>query len=421
MNLERQEQARLHLARAAASFKAGLTGTAAEHLRLSLGFDPGSAEARLLEARIELERQDPEAALRALDAHDLYHPTGGVLPAVRHLRAQALAGVGKLELALRLAAELSREFVDDVRPHRLASELAIRLGVPAKAAEHLRHVVRLNPGDAHARRTLAELLAPDQPQQAIDLLESLHDQPSARLRRARLLRRVGREREALEQLESLATESPESRPVWLELGTLADEMGATALALRSLDRATRLGTDRRSQVAAALTLMHAGELARAGARWWRQARAGEAGIESWAGLLVCALAMGRTALAQRVHAFIEVHSSKAERRRAVAGLWPHAACGLAVRAAIEGRSESSSREASPLSRLLREAHRTLAQHAAEHPRRADAHYHAAVCAGALGEREASLRLVRTALSLNPNYSAATRLAEQLEPPTRRAA
>ncbi len=164
----------------------------------------------------------------------------------------------------------------------------------------------------------------------------------------------------------------------------------------------------------ALSHMHAGRFVEAGRCWWRAVRCCPDNPRAWAGLLVCALACDRTALAARAGHILDLHRSKSERRAAIADLWPHAAGGIVIRKNAPDRARSAIQADSPLHDLLVTAIQKLKSHAQSKPERADTHYHLATCCEALEDVDAANRSVRTALQINPTSAAASDLARRLQ-------
>lgn len=416
MNLSAQQMARAAFDRALVALDAGLLDIAHAHLSSALALQPDLREARLAQAQLALERARPREALDALDAHDHYHPDARQQPIVRMLRAEALCKAGLTDLAHQAVQELAHDFPDDHRPHRMLAGLALSRGEITACAQALGQVLRLCPYDASARRALAALAGADQPQRSIELLWADPGDaadPAIRLRIARLLRAVSRDREAQELFDELLAERPEDAELWLEAGALADDVGAWAQAVSRLERAVKLGGGRGAEAALACTHMHAGRFAQAGYIWWRLAHRRIADLEAWVGLFVCAVAGGKLRLARRVREVLSVHSSRRERRTFLPRMWQRAAVGLAVLDAAAGRTAHPVREDAPLQRLLTQARQTLEAEARQHPRRADVKYHLAVCAEALGDQAGAAAAVSEALAINAHYAAAARLAARL--------
>jgi tetratricopeptide (TPR) repeat protein len=363
---------------------------------------PGDLEARLIEARIQLARRRPRASLDALNALELHDDARRGRPDVAMLRLDALAAAGEYSLALKLASRLADRFPDDDRAHRAKAHAALQLNHVDEAADALREVVRLCPNDRAASDTLASLVAAHRPDEAIDLLQR-HRDPLQRRQVARWMVRAGRWRDARELYRELLRDQPDDEVLCDEAGRLADACGDDDEAMHLL----------RDTAALAEAHMHAGRLAEAGRCWWRLVRRAHADVRAWTGLLICAVETGHERAARFAARHLDVHASRHERQHAMAGLWPHAACGLAVARAMRATDEHAISPPSPLQTMLRKATATLDRQTRRHPRRADAHYHLAVCRAALHESGAAERAVSEALRLNPNYAAASHLAVRL--------
>ena len=425
-NLNQQTQAQHHLDRALAALEADLPDQALTRLEACLKIDPGNLSARLAQARAALAVNRPRQALSALDCADLYHPDRHNAPEQALLRAQTLTRCHLDEMAGRQLHDLIGQFPDDVRPRRMLAQLDLRGGMLDEAIEQMRHVVRLEPGNAASRRTLAELLQDRDPQASIDLLQQLDPEganPVTQLLTARLCHQADRLRDAQEIYHALLRARPEDATVWLEAGKLADALGDDAVAIARLERAAALSRGGRSAALTALALahMHAGRTAVAGRCWWRLARSQGHQLQAWAGLMVCALACRRPALAEKASRILSRHWSAAERSAAVARLWPHGAGGTVIRRTIGADASSPAEADSPLDGLLAGAVDTFVRHLEQYPGRADANYHMARCRHALGEAPGARRAVLAALARNPRYDAARQLADELDAPSAQAA
>src|SRR5690606_24120754 len=126
MNLDRTQSARELFDRAAAALDAAQLSEANAMIRLAIRRDPDDAEARLLDARIQLRRNLPEFALVALDARDQLDPEGAHDPEVALLRAEALSAALFDDLAEKLLRELIVTMPHDPRPHRMLAGLYMK-------------------------------------------------------------------------------------------------------------------------------------------------------------------------------------------------------------------------------------------------------------------------------------------------------
>lgn len=428
MTLQPQINLQKWLDQAESSLETGMLTQASHAIRQALSLAPQSDIARLLQARIELAFNRPEAALTALDAHDLNHPAHRDKPELTLLRAQALCRAGHTQLAQELLSKMTASFPDDVRPHKLIASVYLMLEQPGKAQYHLQEVLRLSPSDEISRRTFAELLAAESPQDSAAMFETMLTAATApelvSLRMARLYHQVGRDRDAEEIYRQLLACQPDDASLWLEAAQLADEMGATDLATHRLKRAGELmGHDARPVLAArAMTLMRSGHLASAGRLWWRLQRQCKSDLESAGGLLVCALALGRGRIVRAVHRELAIHASRLERRKTVMRLWTQAAGGMVIARALNHPLRTTHIEQGALlSPLLKRSIAKLADHAEQHSNRADAQYHLAVCQNASGDAVSAGKSVIKALDINPRYIAAAQLYAKLEAHKRTAA
>lgn len=198
--------------------------------------------------------------------------------------------------------------------------------------------------------------------------------------------------------------------VWIDAGRLSDEMGRMGEAEARLRHAAALPDGDEARVALALTTMHRGAFAEAAGLWRRLARMPRHEAQAWAGLAVCAHLAGHPRVVRRCEKKLDAVASRQERRRLLAEMWVHGAgSDVEVRRAGNGPTGRPS----PLTLLLRESSRTLRRHAARHAERADAHYHLAVCAEALDEREHARAAVTRAVKINPRYTAALALRARI--------
>ena len=428
MTLSRLENARRELDQARAALSAGLADLAAAHIKASLEHCPDLAAARLTEARLCLLRDQPWRALAALDCLDLYHPQQRDQPQTQFLRAEALIRAGCDQPAADLLARLCEQYPDDVRAHRLAGGLDLKLGRIETAINHLRRVQHLEPSDQASRRLLTELLSQRDPQGAIDVLStpgqpaSDQDAGATRLAVARLCRRAGRERDAEELYAALLREEGGDPSLWTEAGVLADDLGDDRLAVARLECALKSAPSPSPQALAALARahQHAGRTGPAVRCWFRAARLHDTGasvpaadsLEARAGLLVGALEAGRDRLLRRAQKDLAGHSSPQERRRLLALHWCHTALGRVIRNQHAARALP---QQGPLAGLLGKSIQTLRTHAGQFPRRCDTQYHLALCLEAAQDYGGARQAVDAALQINAHYAAAQRLAARLNP------
>lgn len=428
MTLQPQINLQNWLDKAQSALETGMLAQASQAVQQALSLAPQSDKARLLQARIELAFNRPERALTALDAHDLNHPAHRDKPELTLLRAESLCRAGHTQLAQELLQKMAANFPDDVRPHKLIASVYLILEQPAKAQYHLQQVLRLAPSDDISRRTLAQLLAAESPQAGAAMFETMLAAATApqlvSLRMARLYHQAGRDRDAEEVYRQLLALEPDDAPLWLEAGQLAEEMGATDLAILRMKHAGKLmGNNARPVLAArALTLMRSGHLASAGRLWWRLLRQCNSDLESAGGLLVCSLALGRSKIVRKVHRGLAIHASRLERRKTVMRLWTQAAGGMVIARTLNHAMRTPDTEQGTLlNPLLKRSIAKLANHAREHSDRADAQYHLAVCQNASGDAQNASSSIIKALDINPRYIAAAQLFAKLESHKRTAA
>lgn len=411
MNADAHEQAGRLLECARLAYDACLYDTALARLRQALTLVPALAEARLWQARVLLRQSKPRLALAALDAYDLYAPDHRQAYDVARLRIEALAGAGQLELALAEARRLIDRWPEDTTLHRIAAGLAWQLDETASASASLQRVRALEPADSTTGRLLSQLHEASNPQQG---LAWLSDQPADAtdvgllLRSARLCRRAGRFRDAEARYQTLLAQHPEQTVIWSEAGQVADELGESRRAIDRLSEAIRLNGPGMAETwrRLALARLHAGQPEAAAWAWWRRTRLSPGEASAWAGLVVAAHAADRPKLIRQAKRRLAECAERADRQQALAVAWHHLAATRAGRA-TPGAAPS------PLRGLLQRADRVLQTAAAEHPGRADAHYHHARCLKTLGSRARATVAVDQALAINPKYRDALELKATL--------
>lgn len=411
------------IAQAHSALRARLPRLAQQHLRAALASDPSSREARLLMARVCLALDDPKSAMDSLNALDLYDPEHRDEPERRFARIEALARLSMDDVAITELRRVAGEYPDDPRPRRLLAVVQERLGQIGEAVRSLREAVRLEPTDNALRVTLAKLAEYHAPDTAIDALAPAAQDTGSRHWLARLLRRVGRLRESVEMYDALCATAEGDQTLLHEAGVVHAEQGDTRGAVARLTAVIEAsgGKDTAAMMALARVQMHAGQFPAAGRLWWRVARITPECNEAWAGLAACAMAVERWSLALRAMRPLSIHACRAERQKLLAGAWIDAAAGIAVRKAIQRMEPKETlHHTSQLDRMLAMASTTLEEHLAQFPRRADMHYHLAVCRSAVGDTTTAEKALCDALLINPRYDAAKRLSEDLSK-SRRAA
>ncbi len=409
-HLDQHLRARQNLDRATHALSANMTERALDLARDVLRQNPGDLTARVLEARAKLAMCRPNEALDALEAAFLYSQYDGPRADADMLRAEALIQCDLDDLAGTQIDHLRRRFPDDVRCHRLAAELAAKQQRSADAIDALRHVVRLEPSDTSAHGLLARYLADDNPNAAFDWLEQNTHDAARRLELARLCRRVDRLADAEAHYAALIETHRDDAHLWCEAAQVAMLIGHDTAAVNRLNHAVSVSDahDNTALHALATAHMQTGRFAPAARCWWRATRRDDKDVRAWAGLMICCHCCDRVKPSRRATTKLEKHSSKAERRHILAELWQHAAGGRIIAQTVGSDNRHEHRAA--FERLLNRAANVLGDQLDEHPRRADMHYHRAVCLRALGlEQDGDEHLIE-ALAINPDYEAARKLA-----------
>ncbi len=416
--IEQQQQALDRLDLAKSAYYAKHYNQALGHIRRAIELDPDCVNARVLQARVYLKQNRPNLAMSALSAFEKAAPDMADTPEVSMLRAEALAGSGFDRVAKGQLQKLAAQLPDDVRPYRMLSGLHLKLNQFNEAISSLRDVVRLTPSDQASTRLLSDLIQHKDPQAGLDLLlagKVETNEPGVLLRAARQCRELDRLRDADELYESILKLRPEDVGVLIESGRLADEMGEDVTAIRRLEKAVSINGDHVAEALGALAVVHshAGRFRLAALSCWKAARRdGHDGL-AWAGLAVNAKACGRTGLADRAFKALHRCTGSRQRQQYLAGWWQHVAAPLAMDSGLNETPPDHAGQ-SVFQSLLKQATQTLADVTCDHPNRADAHYHLAVCHHLLADpTEANIHNDQ-ALAINPRYAAAIRLADQIE-------
>jgi len=416
MNLEQQAQSVAARDRAAEALACGQPAMAEAHITEALRLDPGDADTRVIEARIRLALQQPLMALHALDAATFYDAAAGDRPDIVVLRLEALIAAGRDDAALAVAEQLIPSFPHDIRFHRYAAGICERLGRAREQVIHLTNLVALSPRDRQAGRTLARLLARENPQQAAALITAGHSLADSadQWQAARWSIDAGRYADAEATYRLLLAALPDDAALWIEAADHADRCGAHKLATKRYLKVIDLNGRHRfaALTSMARAAMHAGQFRAAVWWWWKATRLNASDVESWAALVVCGLSIDRPCLTDRAAARLESIASDDERDAALSRAWLHAVSGQIIDGATRP-VEPAEEPASPLTWMLERSAAVLSQQSAKRPGWADTLYHTAVCRAALGDFLEAGECVQAALDINPLYKAATTLAARL--------
>ena len=418
INIHKQHQAMDRLDLAKAAYHSKQYDRALSHIRRAIELDPQNVTARVLQAGIYLKQNRPNLAMSALRAHEKIAPELADTPEVAMLRAEALSASGFDQIAQTQLRKLAEQLPDDVRPYRMLSGLHVKLKEFNEAINTLRNVVRLSPSDHASGRLLSELLQQRNPQEGLDLLlngKTDPHEPSVLLRAARQCRELDRLADADELYRSILKHCPGDPALLLEAGQLADEMGEDEVAVNRLDRAASFDSDYRGEAYEALAKVHAhaGRFEAATYCAWKAIRVSRKSVAPWASLAIYAQICGRAKLAGRALGLLNRYTGSRQRQQMLAECWQHAAAAMALE---EGINESlpDYPGQSILQKLLKQAVKTLDAVTRDHPQRADAQHHLAVCHFLLNDPTEANIYNDQALAVNPRYEAAIRLAEQIE-------
>lgn len=416
--IEQQQQALDRLDLANSAYHAKHYNQALGHIRRAIELDPDCVNARVLQARVYLKQNRPNLAMSALSVFEKNAPQLADTPEVSMLRAEALAGSGFDKVAKGQLQKLAAQLPDDVRPYRMLSGLHLKLNQFNEAISSLRDVVRLTPSDQASTRLLSDLIQHKDPQAGLDLLlagKKDSQEPGVLLRAARQCRELDRLRDADELYESIMKMRPEDAGVLVESGRLADEMGEDVIAVRRLEKAVSIPGSHVGEALDALAQVHshAGRFRLAVLSCWKAVRMDEHDGSAWAGLAINARACGRSGLADRALNALHRCTGSRQRQQHLANWWPHVAASIAIETGLNETPPDHAGQ-SMFQSLLKQATQTLGDVTQDHPNRADAHYHLAVCHHLLADPTEANVHNDQALAINPRYAAALRLAEQIE-------
>ena len=416
--IEQQQQALDRLDLANSAYHAKHYNQALGHIRRAIELDPDCVNARVLQARVYLKQNRPNLAMSALSVFEKNAPQLADTPEVSMLRAEALAGSGFDKVAKGQLQKLAAQLPDDVRPYRMLSGLHLKLNQFNEAISSLRDVVRLTPSDQASTRLLSDLIQHKDPQAGLDLLlagKTGSQEPGVLLRAARQCRELDRLRDADELYESILKMRPEDAGVLVESGRLADEMGEDVIAVRRLEKAVSIPGAHVGEALGALAQVHshAGRFRLAVLSCWKAVRLDEHDGSAWAGMAINARACGRSGLADRALNALHRCTGSRQRQQHLANWWPHVAASIAIETGLNETPPDHAGQ-SMFQSLLKQATQTLGDVTQDHPNRADAHYHLAVCHHLLADPTEANVHNDQALAINPRYAAALRLAEQIE-------
>ncbi len=421
--LSKTERVQQALDRAELAMRGFLHDEALGQVELALRYDPGHRVARILEARIQLQRSHPREVLRSLDAHDLHalseQAEASPLLEVSLMRAASLAQVGQVGMAIVQLEYLAEQAPADVGVLQALASMQVRDGRDQDAIETLTLLCTLDPEDGVSARTLSDLLSGYDPSAAVEALGKVDG--SKRRRAARSCRSAGRLLDAERHYDLLLEDHVDDSVLWCEAGALSVEMGEMLRAEDRLRASLSFGgrggaTAREAWSLQAVAWMRRGRNDCAGASWWRAIRSETtADARGWAGLQTCAMLAERPTLMRRVDRVLRSLVTRSERRLLLARCWfDTVPLGFAEPGALKKEAgEEALAEDSPLSAMLAQAEETLAAQAQRFPERADVRYHHAVVLESQDRGGEALEQAGCAVSINPAYRAAGVLRERL--------
>ena len=375
---------------------------------------PDYIPARLMAARISIDRDQANEALAHLDAIEWYRACDQViLTPPQQRRSMLLRSRAMLQLGLdSQAMQILRTILDRWPRYAPARRCIAHLYLQAEQYDHAIEAVRALI-DTDGACGSSCLLAADiyeragRPADAIDALIAA-DQGELRpsLRVARLLAANDEHAAADDVYRALYDRDPHDPDLLIEWLGVLEQIGAEQTMHRLLTRAIREGSMNDClRLEFARHLIRVGRFLQAGRQLWRLGR-GKSSFagEVWSLLMVVGACEARQKLfAKCADRLSQVMPSEAKRERLTISAWQLAALGM-----VHQRvgNLASSHEQNLLGSLLHESQVTFEDYLAEHSGHADAHYHLSVCHDMLDQPDAASDCLEHALELNPGYLAA---------------
>lgn len=386
---------------------------------------PADIAARMVHARALLEANRPLAALHTLNASQWYaagmcdsslsmNNTEQLIFALE-MRAEALSRLRRFDDAICVYRDILRH--SDAHPEAL-----VKLGSLLLESGEVNEAMALLEKLDHSLNTdtdYLELLASayeeaDFFEKAISVWERV-DIPSDRelgyermKRLIGLYRRVGRLRDASESYRRLIeSDGNDDTDLMADAVEVAVQLGDQVWADKLVKQITALDPENtRAPILAARLEMASGRFL-AAARIWNALKADdETASQALAGLIVCAISIGRFNLARRLRIRFNKQCSSKNRRRLMIDLWSTAMPGRVLYTRFCRETDETPSHA--LEVLLSEAESTLKRRSKSHPLHADVHYHIAKCQQASAHWDEAGASYDRALRINGKYVAAAR-------------
>ena len=227
-------------------------GEALECFQGALGEKPDHVQAALNLADCYRENREFERALEELNRQINYHPTN---PDIRIRTALTLMKLGRWEEALRSLDHVLERVPDHVEALRAQADIYLAASRPRDAEAVLKRLPR-GPGDADRHRRMADLIAPDRPEDALGFRKEAAVAEPGRIddliALGDLYRRTGEADRALEKLEG-AVNLLGNRGSGEDLDTMNTVLGLYEEAATALEEGHReLFMERSAQLVSAL-------------------------------------------------------------------------------------------------------------------------------------------------------------------------
>ena len=218
----------------------------------ALGEKPDHVQAALNLADCYRENREFERALEELNRQINYHPTN---PDIRIRTALTLMNLGRWEEALRSLDHVLERVPDHAEALRAQADIYLAASRPRDAEAVLKRLPR-GPGDADRHRRMADLIAPDRPEDALGFRKEAAAAEPGRIddliALGDLYRRTGEADRALEKLEG-AVNLLGNRGSGEDLDTMNTVLGLYEEAATALEEGHReLFMERGAQLVSAL-------------------------------------------------------------------------------------------------------------------------------------------------------------------------
>jgi tetratricopeptide (TPR) repeat protein len=217
------------------------------HLQRAAQADPGSENAQLAMARLELLRKHYAAVLEHANTALAIHPNDAN---ARLFRVIGLTGTRSYGAAKTEAEQLARDTKDAPQVEMQLGVIALGQGRYGEAEALFRKLYKEGSPDLQPLAGLVNTYeAEHKPDQALALMrEETQRSPDSKGKEALLVataEAAGKDEVALSELQKMATQNPASPDLQIRIGALQEKAGNLPEALRAFERARQLAPDRK--------------------------------------------------------------------------------------------------------------------------------------------------------------------------------